>query len=51
LIISSRISSSARFLLCGSIVSAKYRYFQLIQLWNNTGGNSISNDKKSITKI
>jgi hypothetical protein len=26
LIISSRISSSARFLLCGSIVSVKYRW-------------------------
>jgi hypothetical protein len=39
LIISSRISSSARFLLCGSIVSAKYRLFQLIQLWNNTDGD------------
>jgi hypothetical protein len=45
LIISSRISSYARSLLCGSIVSAKYRHFQLIQLWNNTDGDSISNDK------
>jgi hypothetical protein len=38
LIISSRISFSSRFLLCGSIVSAKYRhlYFRMHAIWNNT---------------
>jgi hypothetical protein len=46
LIISSRISSSARFLLCGSIVSVKYRHlyfnygrymeqYRHLIIWNN----------------